>query len=126
MTLTAADALSRASLHTGLDDFGDMRFLPALEALLDAARDEAELNRAGQGILAHWVAERLNNRLRVVAHARTHADELAPPKRPLFISGMLRTGTTILTELLACDPDNRPLMKWEALDSIPRRVRRRS
>jgi hypothetical protein len=32
---------------------------------------------------------------------------------------MLRTGTTLLCELLARDPANRPLWKWEALDCVP-------
>jgi len=35
------------------------------------------------------------------------------------VIGMLRTGTTLLCELLARDPANRPLWKWEGLDCIP-------
>ncbi|MBK7975422.1 MAG: sulfotransferase [Deltaproteobacteria bacterium] len=52
----------------------------------------------------------------VKRHPEVHRQRV---ERPLFVLGMLRTGTTILCELLARDPANRPLMKWEALDCVP-------
>ena len=43
----------------------------------------------------------------------------APIAAPIIVVGMLRTGSTLLCELLAADPANRPLMKWEGLNSDP-------
>ena len=116
-----ADALiERATAETGLDDFGTTPWRDGLDVLLESATKEADLNALGVDILQSWVHERLTNRLKVVDWAREHpAVTTAPVERPLIVSGMLRTGTTILLELLSCDPVNRPLMKWEALDSIP-------
>ena len=54
---------------------------------------------------------------------------LAPPssrsrreesvEQPICIVGLSRTGTTALSHLLACDPDNRSLLGWEAGQSVP-------
>jgi hypothetical protein len=36
-----------------------------------------------------------------------------------LITGLQRTGTTKLQRLLAADPENRPLLSWEALNPVP-------
>ena len=38
----------------------------------------------------------------------------APIKRPVFILGMPRTGTTMASYLMNADPANRSMLKWEA------------
>ena len=35
------------------------------------------------------------------------------------MTGLGRSGTTLLHELLACDPDNRPPLLWELLHTVP-------
>jgi hypothetical protein len=103
-----------------VDDFGATAWLDGLEVLVDSATTEAGLNEFGWSILQSWVHERLVNRLRVVDWVRSHPGVREQQiVRPFVVVGMLRTGTTILSELLAADPANRPLMKWEGLDSIP-------
>ncbi len=42
-----------------------------------------------------------------------------PVHGPIVVTGMGRSGTTLLHELLACDPDNRPPLLWELLHSVP-------
>ncbi len=38
---------------------------------------------------------------------------------PIVVTGLGRSGTTLLHELLACDPDNRPPLLWELLHTVP-------
>jgi len=40
-------------------------------------------------------------------------------RRPVFVVGLPRTGTTILLALLAQDPSHRPLLLWQGLDPVP-------
>jgi hypothetical protein len=35
------------------------------------------------------------------------------------VTGLGRSGTTLMHELLACDPDNRPPLLWELLHTVP-------
>ncbi len=116
-----ADALIEAARdETRLDAFGDPAWREGLERLLESAAREADLNGIGREVLRSWIHRRLVCRLRVIDWTQRHP-EIAREriKRPLFVTGMLRTGTTLLCELLACDPENRPLWKWEALDCVP-------
>jgi len=39
--------------------------------------------------------------------------------KPIVVTGLGRSGTTLLHELIACDPDNRPPLLWELLHSVP-------
>jgi hypothetical protein len=118
--VTVDEVVSKASAETGLDDLGDPAWREGLEVLLDAVEREADLNDVGRMILRTWIDARLVNRLRVVDWVRQHPEVRDEEiHRPLVVVGMLRTGSTLLCELLACDPANRPLMKWEGLDAIP-------
>jgi len=117
---TSQDLVDGAVRETGLGDFGEGAWRDGLDALVEMSLAEADLNLVGLGILKSWSHRRLVNRLRVVDWVKRHPevrDERI--ERPIFVLGMLRTGTTILCELLACDPANRPLMKWEGLESVP-------
>jgi hypothetical protein len=112
--------IETAERETGLRDFGEGAWRDGLEVLLDSAAHEAQLNEIGQHILRSWIHLRLVNRLRVVDWVKRHPEmQDQRIERPLIVLGMLRTGTTILCELLAQDPRNRPLMKWEGLDCCP-------
>ena len=42
-----------------------------------------------------------------------------PVHVPIVVTGLGRSGTTLLHELLACDPDNRPPLLWELLHTVP-------
>lgn len=118
--LTTEALLDTAVTTTGLADFGDGDWREGLERLIDALTHEADLNATGTSIAEWWIGQRLANRLRVIDWVKHHPEvRRQRVERPLFVLGMLRTGTTILCELLARDPANRPLMKWEALDCVP-------
>lgn len=69
----------------------------------------------------------LATRLRVIREV-SDRPELAEgaPRRPLIVTGLPRTGTTLLQRLLSLDPAARPLLAWEAMWPAPLSGRRRA
>ena len=122
---TALDAdalLEKAARQTGLADFGGdtSPFRKPLEILLRSLRDEARLNPRGTFIMHRTMLRLLTNRLLTEkAFAGNPAMTQTPINRPLFILGFPRTGTTLLHNLLACDPAARWLRLWEGLYPAP-------
>ena len=99
---------------TGLDDLGEDSWQEGLERLADALAGEAALNDIGMQIAAGEITLYLANRLGVTDHRRRHPEiadvDVAPP---IVIVGQGRTGTTILHDLLAQDPETRVPLTWE-------------
>lgn len=118
--LATSSLLDRARQKAGLTDFGDLSFLKAMERFVDSCRRTAELNDTGRKILPKVLLRHLVNRLFVQEHLRQHP-ELHAAALPvaLVVTGLPRTGTTVLHNLLALDPDHRFLRLWEALHPIP-------
>lgn len=120
MSLSAAALLDAARTTTGCDDFGDPTFRTGLDVLLSALTDEANLNAVG------WMAHEaqltgfLSERLRIQDWYRRHP-EIADQQigGPIFVTGLPRTGTTALSQLLAADPDTRSLQMWESNAPTP-------
>jgi hypothetical protein len=118
--LATSSLLERARQKTGLADFGKLGFLGALELLVGSCRHTAELNDTGRKVLPKVLVRHLMNRLYVQDHLRQHP-ELSQSALPvaLVVTGLPRTGTTLLHNLLALDPDHRFLRLWEALHPVP-------
>lgn len=65
-------------------------------------------------------AQRMANRIGVRDYLRRMPQILdVPVRRPLFILGLFRTGTTLLYNLLACQASVRAPRLWEMLSPIP-------
>jgi hypothetical protein len=112
--------LAQAVEATGLEDMGPDGWQEGLGVLVDDANRHGELSELGLAVFTSWVRRRLRNRLRVIDWAHRHPDEVsAPVTAPLVVTGLGRSGTTYLLELLSADPANRALMKWEATDCVP-------
>ncbi len=112
--------LDKAFKRTGLDDLGDTSFLEAFRVLLQAYKTEAGFNFLGQVCVHGDTVRTLANRLRLVADRRLYpaiADEVIC--RPLFITGLPRSGTTFLHALLAQDPAHRAPQVWEVMHPSP-------
>lgn len=112
--------LAKACERTGLDDFGDDSFREAFRVLLRAYETEAEFSFVGRICVHEDTVRLLSNRLRLVADRRRHpaiAEEVI--RRPLFITGLPRSGTTILHALLAQDPAHRVPQVWEVMHPSP-------
>lgn len=112
--------MNAARKRTGLGDFGDESFVPALDQLLRSINEEAALTPFGRFVQKERIVSGLANRLRAEAliarHPEILAAELLPP---LVIAGLQRTGTTMLHRLLSADPQARSLASWEALNPVP-------
>ena len=106
--------------RTGLDDFGDPGFEQGLDRLLPALRDEARLTPLGTLIAREETLTPLVNRLQLVDHHKRFPEiGQAPITAPIFIIGMGRSGTTVLHELLALDPQFRVPQTWEVDHPFP-------
>lgn len=118
--LDSGPLLEEACRRTGLDDFGNAHFRTGLEVLLRSLCDEAALHATGEASVRDDLLRLLGNRLRMTSLFRAHPVITAHPiERPLFIVGLPRTGSSILHELLAQDPENRSPMTWEVKFPCP-------
>ncbi|MEE9606468.1 MAG: sulfotransferase [Myxococcota bacterium] len=116
-----AALLEAARRASGLDDFGDAAFREPLRVLLRAYDEEARLSPFGRMLARQGLVDILNSRLLVQRGWRENPKALsAPIRRPVFILGLPRTGTTALHHLLACDPANQVLEYWLAAAPGPR------
>jgi len=114
------ELVERAVEATGCDDFGADGWQEGLDVLLDALAGEARLNQLGELAFTERIGNALRSRLEVVAWRRDHpevADEVV--EGPVVITGLPRTGTTALSNLLAEDPGTRSLRVWESASPIP-------
>lgn len=110
------DALvAQAVAMAGSDDFGAPDgWREDLARLADGLVHESELSDLGVEIAIMDLVGPLVNRLRITRWRKENpAVAAAPIERPIFIVGQPRTGTTILFDLLAQDPDLRPPLTWE-------------
>ncbi|MCX5738491.1 MAG: sulfotransferase, partial [Proteobacteria bacterium] len=114
ISLDEAELLAEAQRCAGLADFGDAAFREPLRIFLEALEREAKLHYVGRTLARADVLEWLENRLQIIEWTRRHP-EIAAERidAPLFITGLPRTGTSILHELLAQDPAHRVPLAWE-------------
>ena len=116
----AETLMGEAVRQTGFDDFGDRSGTDALHLLVRSCAERDALDDLGWRVLRSAALRHLRNRLTLRAYVRAHPDvEGASLGRPIVVTGMPRTGTTVLLELLALDDSSRPLRLWEALTPLP-------
>ncbi len=112
--------LAAARKATGYSDFGGELFREGLGRLLASIESEAQLNIIGRMTARATLQNNLENRLRIQAHRTEHPEVAGQEiRRPIFIIGLPRTGTTILFNLLALDPDTRAPLSWEVERPCP-------
>jgi hypothetical protein len=119
-SLDEAELLADAERRTRLADFGADSFRPGLRELLRSFEDEARLTTLGRGMARANVVSALVTRLRLVDWRKRNPEVAAQQiRRPLFVLGMPRTGTTLLHGLLAQDPAARAPLTWEVAAPCP-------
>jgi hypothetical protein len=120
LRLDGEPLVAEARRRTRLEDFGDPDFQEPLGRLLAAYESEAHLSLLGRFAARKDTLRLLTSRLRLVEDRRRHpeigAEEI---RRPLFVTGLPRTGTTLLHGLLAQDPANRAPLHWETVYPSP-------
>ena len=118
--MTLDDILNAARATTGLPDPERDSWREGLELLLRDHSKADTLTERGWGILKRRYTEALATRMRVDDYLRRNAQvPSAPVERPVFILGIPRSGTTMVSYLLDADPANRSLLKWEAYNVTP-------
>lgn len=111
--------LAEARQQTGLTDFGPPDFREGLRVLLETY-ERAGLTAKGRKRTRRRLLQLLVNRLRIQETFRRHPEILERPVRqPVYLTGLPRTGTSALFNLLAMDPASRPLRTWEGLFPDP-------
>jgi Sulfotransferase family len=106
--------IATACEEAGSDDFGADGWQPGLERVADGLVNDARLSAIGVEVACLDVMRALKNRLDVIAWRKQHPEIAEKPiTQPIFIVGQPRTGTTILFDLLAQDPELRAPLTWE-------------
>ncbi len=116
VSLDAGELLATAAASTGQTDFGGEEWRAAYGVLVGALESESRLHLGGRLLARAELLRSLRNRLQLAELWRRRPEILeAPLDPPVFVVGSPRTGTSILQELLACDPACRPPAMWEML-----------
>ena len=107
------DILDDSRKTAGQGDFGPHDFRPGLEALI-ATYDGGAFNERGRRRNRRRLVQLLATRLKMQAAWNAHPEILERPvPKPMVLTGMPRSGTSALFNLLGCDPATRALLLWE-------------
>ncbi len=113
VTFDAEELIAEAKGQTGFDDFGNPPFREGLEVLLETY-DRNVRDPDGRKRCRDRVVMQLATRLKCEKAFKT-IPEIAEQeiKAPIFVTGLPRSGTSALLNLLVAAPDNRGLLQWE-------------
>jgi hypothetical protein len=114
------DLIERSRRRSKLEDFGDWPFHEGLQVFLQACLEEAKLSLFGH-LGTRWdVSRLLGNLLRIRAEEERVPEILDERiERPIFITGLPRSGTTFLHQLMAADPANQVPRVWRLIHPYP-------
>lgn len=118
--LDGQSLLDQARQRTGLSDLGDDLWREPFEVLIKALEEEGQLTLMGRLMARSDILVWLSTRLQVTDTLKQHPEILEEEIRaPMFIAGLPRSGTSILFELLAQDPEVGVPETWEAMMPCP-------
>ncbi len=110
---TIEDLHASATKACGLTDFGSDDYTEALGVLLESYQRDADLTELGSKMNRYFLRGALVARaLSEASWAANPAYADTPVARPIFVTGLPRTGTTALHRLLAADPAHQALEMW--------------
>jgi hypothetical protein len=109
-----------ARRRAGAGDLGNDSHREPLERFVRAVEEEADLTTFGRLAVRGMLVNALANRIRLHEWARANPEVRTERiERPWVILGLPRTGTTLLSMLLALDPTARAPLQWEASHPVP-------
>jgi Sulfotransferase family len=118
---TVDDLHASATRLTGLDDFGADEYRDGLGVLLESYATDEALTPLGAKMSRVFLRGALVARLLSEAAWRQYPEHAAARiDRPIFVTGLPRTGTTALHRLLTADPGHQGLELWLAQAPQPR------
>lgn len=113
VTFDADELIAEARELTGFEEFGDPPYREGLEVLLETY-DRNVRDPEGRQRCRQRVQTQLATRLKCENAFRTipqYAEEEVTA--PIFVTGLPRSGTSALLNLLVAAPENRGLLQWE-------------
>lgn len=126
-----SDALIEAACkQTGLNTFDADTYREGLDVFVEDFNDGIAIGRyteAGIERVRNDCVHYLASRLKVADYLRQHPELLERKiERPVFVMGMARTGTTLMSNLLGADPNRRSPLTWKSTIPCRRQPRQRS
>src|SRR5919201_1451746 len=109
---TVEDLEAAATRITTLTDFGGDGYREGLGVLLQSYAEDEQLTELGRKVKRSELRGALVARLVSEVGFRQHPVDEAVIARPIFVTGLPRTGTTALHRLLAADPLHQGLEQW--------------
>ena len=111
--------LATAKRRSGMQEFDDYDFWPAFREILRHV-EAAPLTHFGRINAQQGLIKGITNRLEINAYLKNHPEVLDYPlKRPIFILGFPRTGTTLIQNLMGLSPGRRTMQLWELISPVP-------
>jgi len=104
--------LKKINLPLGEDDFKE-----PLSILLDDYSNASNLNRLGALTFENGIKEKLKARAKLLNFV--NSNNLEEPSSPIIISGLPRSGTTYLFDLMYCFEEFRGPLTWELFEMMP-------
>jgi Sulfotransferase family len=115
---TVQDLRESATRQTGLDDFGTDEYADGLAVLLESYAADEDLTELGSKMSRVSLRGALTARLLSEAGWRQYPEHAGVGiDKPIFVTGLPRTGTTALHRLLTADPAHQGLELW--LTQVP-------
>lgn len=117
----SVESVARAAADiAGRRDGQGVQFDTGLRLLLRSCADTGALTDVGRRVLRSMAVRRVVNQHRISDYTRRHPDVAEGSVRGcMVITGLPRTGTTLLHNLLALDEEARFVRLWEALQPAP-------
>lgn len=111
---------AEARWQTDLEDFGDTEIEQRLAILTTSIDREGNLHPLGRFLARMHLRDLLQTRLLLVdSWKKSKVQTTERVERPIFITGMPRSGSTFLHELLMQDTENRAPVVWEVMYPLP-------
>ena len=113
VTFVAEELIREAQQQTGFDEFGEPSIREGLEVLLETY-DRNILDPDGRKRCRERVVMQLATRLKCENAFRTITEiDNQEIVAPIFVTGLPRSGTSALLNLLVAAPENRGVLQWE-------------
>ena len=108
---------------SGLSHFDSDSYLEGINVLVDdvnAGNARGQFSEGGLTRIRNDIRHYLTSRLKIADYLAKNPELLTRPiERPVFVMGVPRTGTTLVSNLLAADPARRSPLTWEIDDPVP-------
>lgn len=114
------ELMETARRNTGFSDFGSDEWREGFEIFVKAVNEEAELHLFGRLMTRSDILRWLEARLGIEAAYKAHPEiDDEAIDAPVVVTGLPRSGTSILFEILAQDPQFGVPKNWEIMFPYP-------